>query len=117
MIPVDRRDQHDAVRPNPEWVDVVPHVLRLAERVVGVAGAGPVAERRRGREAGFAGVDVPPILGAQARKVELLNLDAVVSANPGGNTRHDRKRGESGRSVAIRVANGGRRYIKKTNNK
>src|SRR3546814_5015960 len=44
MIPVDRRDQHDAVRPNPEWVDVVHHVLRLAERVVGVAGAGPRSE-------------------------------------------------------------------------
>ena len=76
LIPVHRRDDHDAVRRDPHRIDVVHPVLRLAERIVRVAGAGPVAERRRGREAGLAGMDVAAVFGGEPRQVEDLDLDA-----------------------------------------
>ena len=76
LVPVHRRDDHDAVRRHPHRIDVVHPVLRLAERIVRIAGAWPVAERRRGREARLAGMDVAPVFRGEPRQVEHLDLDA-----------------------------------------
>ena len=74
LVPVDRRHDHDPVRLDPHRVDLVHPVLRLAQRVVRVAGAGPVAERRGGGEAGLAGVDVAAVLGGQPAQLQVPRL-------------------------------------------
>ena len=70
LVPVHRRDDHDAMRCDPQRVDLVHPVLGLAERMVRIARARPVAERRRGREAGLARVNVSAVLGRQPGQIE-----------------------------------------------
>src|SRR5215468_2225386 len=48
LIPVHWRNDHDAVSGDPHWIDLVHPVLGLAERMIGIARAGPVTERSRG---------------------------------------------------------------------
>ena len=57
LVPVHRRDDHHAVRRHPARVDLVHPVAGLAQRVVRVAPAGPMAERHRRRDASLARMD------------------------------------------------------------
>ena len=80
LIPVHRRDDHDAVRRDPHRIDLVHPVLRLAERIVRIAGARPMAERRGGREAGLAGMDLAAVFRGQPREVEHFDLERRIGA-------------------------------------
>ena len=51
LVPVHRTDDHDAVRRDPQRIDVVHPVMRLAERVIRITAARPMAECHRGRDA------------------------------------------------------------------
>ena len=57
LIPVHRGYDHDPVSSRPHRIDLVHPVIDLADRMIGIARAGPVAERHRGRDAGLAGMD------------------------------------------------------------
>src|SRR5262245_38101058 len=63
LVPVDRTHDHDAVRGDPLRIDFVHPVAGLSDRVIGVAGARPMAERLSGGNAGFAGINRTPIFG------------------------------------------------------
>src|SRR5215471_9512994 len=70
LIPVHGRDDHDSVRGDPHWIDLVHAILRLTKRIARIAGTRPMTERRRRGEAGFARVDVASVLGSEAAEVE-----------------------------------------------
>src|SRR5437867_1772252 len=53
LVPVHRRDDHDAMRGNPAWIDLVHPVVHLPHGVIGITRAWPVAQRHRGRDARF----------------------------------------------------------------
>ena len=45
--------------------------------MVGIAGARPVAERHRGRDAGLARINYAAVLGGEAAQVEHFDLEAA----------------------------------------
>jgi hypothetical protein len=53
MIPVDRRHDQNSLGSDPHGVDLVHPIVCLAERVSGIATAGPMAQRHRSLDAGF----------------------------------------------------------------
>ena len=57
LVPVDRRDDHHAVRRRPALVDLGHPVVGLVERMVRIAAARPVAQRHRRRHAALARID------------------------------------------------------------
>src|SRR5665213_1332779 len=75
LIPIDWRQDHDAVGRRPARVDVRHPVADLAQRVIGIAAAGPMAEGHGGRHAGLAGIDGPAALGGEPAQIEKINLE------------------------------------------
>ena len=78
LVPVDGGDDHDAMRGNPHREDVVHPVLHLAERVVRITGARPMAQRRRGRETCLAGVNPASVFRGQPRQVEHIHRQPAL---------------------------------------
>ena len=76
LVPVHWRDNHDAVRRDPERIDFIHPVLHLAERIVRIAAARPMAQRHRGRYAGLAWVDRAAELGRRTAEIEDLDMVA-----------------------------------------
>ena len=82
LVPVRRRDDDHAVRRDPALVDLVHPVVGLAQRMVRVAAAGPVAQRHGGRDAALARMDVPAVVGGEQAQVEQVDLDAAAARAP-----------------------------------
>ncbi|MGY4228576.1 hypothetical protein ACVMIH_005937 [Bradyrhizobium sp. USDA 4503] len=88
LVPVDGRDDHDAVRAHPQRIDLVHPVVGLPERVVWIAAARPVAECHRGGDAGLAGVNLPAELGRQPRQIEHIDRQAHLAEGGLGDLDH-----------------------------
>src|SRR6185437_7150758 len=65
------------MRRHPLRVDVIHPVIDLANRVIGITTAWPMAQRLRGRDAGLAWVDDAAVFGGEPRQVEHLDLEAA----------------------------------------
>ena len=63
---------------NPSGIDLVHPVVDLPHRVVGITGAGPVAERHGSGDAGLAGQDLSAVLGGEMAQVEQVALEPVA---------------------------------------
>src|SRR4051812_41342970 len=74
LVPVDRTDDHDPMRCRPHWINVNHPVLHLAERMIWVTGAGPMAERHGGRDAGLAGMNYAPVFGYEPAEIQNLGF-------------------------------------------
>ena len=61
---------------DPQRIDLVHPVVGLAERIVRIATARPVAERHRGRDAGLAGMNLPAEFRRQPRQVEDIDRES-----------------------------------------
>ena len=62
------------MRCSPHRIDLGHPVIDLAQRMVGIAGAGQVAEWHGRRHAGLAGQDLPPVLRGKQAEIEQLDL-------------------------------------------
>ena len=78
VIPVHRRDDHDAMRRHPQRIDLVHPVAGLAQRIVRITAAGPMAQRHRGRDAGLAGMD--GVAKFRCERDEVENVDGKSHA-------------------------------------
>lgn len=73
LVPMHGCDDHDPMRSDPHWVDLIHPVIGLAEGVIGIATAGPVAESHRGCHAGFAGMNGLAKLRCDPGKIEPID--------------------------------------------
>jgi len=78
LIPVDGRHDHHAVGCDPLRINFRHPVVDLSEREVRIAGAGPVAERLRGREARLAGIDRFLRLGGEQAQIKHFGFEALL---------------------------------------
>ena len=96
LVPVDGRHDDDAVRRGEALVDLGHPVVFLAEAVIGVARARPVAQRHCRRNAPLAWVDVELIVGRDEAQVEEVDFDMLGLHD----FRHDQREPECLRNLA-----------------
>src|SRR5882672_4724274 len=63
------------MRRRPHRIDLVHPILHLAQCMVGIATARPMAERHRGRDASLARIDDTAVFGCEPAEVEYLDLE------------------------------------------
>src|SRR3546814_19772027 len=88
------------------FIDAVHCIVILAQGMVGITTARPMAQGHRRGHAPFAGVDLVLVFRNQPAQVEHVGLHAA-----------DRKSVGEGKSVSVRVDLGGRLIIKKKTQK
>ena len=66
------------MRRGPTWIDFRHPIVDLSHGVVWIAGAGPVAQRHRRRDAGLTGINDPTILRREPAQVEKVYLETFV---------------------------------------
>src|SRR5450756_1790326 len=74
LVPVGRREDDYTVRYDPALVDLGHPVVGLAQRMVRITAARPVAQRHRARHATLAWVDAAAVLGGHQAQVEHVRL-------------------------------------------
>src|SRR5476649_2254270 len=78
LVPVGLREDDYTVRYDPALVDLGHPVIGLAQRMVRITAARPVAQRHRARHATLAWVDAAAVLGGHQAQVEHVRLGTQV---------------------------------------
>src|SRR5262249_55569625 len=78
LVPMDRAEDHHAMCGNPTRINFRHPIVDLSHSMVGIAGAGPVAQWHRRRDASLTWVNNPTVFRCKPAQIEKVYLETLV---------------------------------------
>src|SRR5215813_5156213 len=79
LVPMDRAEDHHAMCGDPTRINFRHPIVDLSHSMVGIAGAGPVAQWHRRRDAGLTWINYSTVFRCKPAQVEKIYLETLVS--------------------------------------